>query len=154
RKAAFTGASVVAVLAKIIFDEPPRMRELRPGIPASLDDLCARMLAKDPRSRPRDGAGVVDAIRGIEVAAVLTETLSARPPGALAAALTGQERRVVSVVLSSRGPSIAGGTVQPQAETHLALDPAELCRTAAPHGGHVELLVDGSILITIVGTGV
>src|SRR5262249_16804890 len=149
-KPAFTGASVVAVLAKILFAEVPRVCELRPDIAPSLDDLCARMLAKDQRGRPRDGAEVLDAIRGVGRAARLPGRVSERPLGEVMQALTSEERRVLSVVLISMVQA-SGSVVQPEAETHLAMNVAELRRTAASHGGNAELLLDGSILITSVG---
>ena len=37
------------------------LRELRADVPAALDALVARMLAKDPATRPRDGAAVLAA---------------------------------------------------------------------------------------------
>src|SRR5262249_9102321 len=43
----FSGERFMAVLAKILFAEVPRARELRPEIPPALDGLCAEMLAKD-----------------------------------------------------------------------------------------------------------
>src|SRR5262249_11768318 len=127
--------------------------ELRPDVPPSLDALCARMLAKEPRDRPGDGAEVAQAIRGLSMAALPKETASDRPPGESAQALTFASRSVLSVVLSDAGPA-SGGAISSDAETHVAEDLAELRRTAQLHGGHTELLVDGSILITWVGTGV
>src|SRR5262249_30654931 len=51
-QAAFAAESVVAQLAKILFYEAPHVRELRPGVPLELDDLVARMLAKEASRRP------------------------------------------------------------------------------------------------------
>src|SRR5262249_39727549 len=45
---AFVGEHVIAVLAKIVFEDAPRVSELRDDIPESLDDLVARMRSKDP----------------------------------------------------------------------------------------------------------
>ena len=45
----FSGAHVVAVLAKILLEEAPRLRALRPELPEALDALVARMLSKDRR---------------------------------------------------------------------------------------------------------
>ena len=47
----------MAVLAKILLEEPPRVRELRADVPAALDELVARMLAKEPRGAPRRRRG-------------------------------------------------------------------------------------------------
>ncbi len=60
---AFEGMNAMSVLAKILLQEVPRARSLRPAIPARLDDLVARMMARDPQERPRDGAAVAHEIR-------------------------------------------------------------------------------------------
>ncbi len=54
----FAGDHVVAVLAKVLRAEAPRLRTLRPDLPEALDELLARMLSKDRASRTQDG-GVV-----------------------------------------------------------------------------------------------
>ena len=51
---AFEGVNAMAVLAKILLQEAPRVRALCPNVDEPLDALVARMLAKDPESRPRD----------------------------------------------------------------------------------------------------
>src|SRR5262249_46348134 len=43
---AFVGWHVMAVLAKIVFEEVPSLRELGCDVPAALDALVARMLSK------------------------------------------------------------------------------------------------------------
>jgi tetratricopeptide (TPR) repeat protein/predicted Ser/Thr protein kinase len=43
-------------------DEAPRVRTLEASVPAALDELIARMLAKDPARRPANGKAVADAI--------------------------------------------------------------------------------------------
>jgi tetratricopeptide (TPR) repeat protein/predicted Ser/Thr protein kinase len=57
---AFAGDDEVAMLAKMVSEAPPRIRELREDVPAALDELLARMLARDRRERPADG-GIVAA---------------------------------------------------------------------------------------------
>ena len=52
---AFDGDHAAAVLAKILFDDAPRVSALWPEVPEALDALVARMLSKDPALRPRDG---------------------------------------------------------------------------------------------------
>jgi serine/threonine protein kinase len=67
----FQGDSVLAVLNALATTVPPRIRTLNPGIPAPLDDLVARLLAKDPSARPQTAREVVEEIRRIEAAPVV-----------------------------------------------------------------------------------
>src|SRR5579884_3827484 len=48
----FAGAHPIAVLAKIVLEPAPRLRSLRADVPADLDALVSRMLAKEPAERP------------------------------------------------------------------------------------------------------
>ena len=50
----FSGSHIMAVLAKILLEEPPRVRELRPDVSDSLDQLIHRMVAKDPGPAPAE----------------------------------------------------------------------------------------------------
>ena len=43
----FLSDHIAAVLAKILFEDPPLLRSLRPELPASLEALITRMLAKN-----------------------------------------------------------------------------------------------------------
>src|SRR5690242_3669708 len=42
----FVGNDGLSVLVKVLLEDPPRLRELRGEVPAALDDLVTRMLAK------------------------------------------------------------------------------------------------------------
>ena len=50
------------MLAKVLLHELPPVREIRPEVPAGLDGLCTRMLAKDPDERPGNGAMVAEGL--------------------------------------------------------------------------------------------
>ena len=47
----FTGETPMEVVLKQIKQAPPRVREIRPEIPPSIDEVVARALAKDPKER-------------------------------------------------------------------------------------------------------
>src|SRR5262245_1793371 len=49
---AFAGEDIRALLMKILIEDVPRVSELCPAVPAALDALIARMLAKHPAARP------------------------------------------------------------------------------------------------------
>jgi tetratricopeptide (TPR) repeat protein len=163
-KPAFHGEHVMAILAKILFAEAPRVTELRPDLPRELADLTARMLAKAPEERPRDGVAVAAALHALGTLGALDalerrrglETLKApgAPPPSVSppAALTGGERRLLSVVLI--GPE---RSVDPAAHTissgEAEVDLAALRKAAAAKGGAAELMADGSIAVTMAGKG-
>jgi serine/threonine protein kinase len=54
----FGSTDTMAVLAKILFERAPRLRDEVPDVPPALDALCAAMLERDRRGRPADGSAV------------------------------------------------------------------------------------------------
>jgi hypothetical protein len=111
-KRLFTGAHVMAVLAKILIQDPPRLQELRADVPDALDLLVRRMVSKDAERRPRDGAELLRWLGD------LGNVRSSGPPGSL----TAREQRVQSllvVILPHARPSLRPG---PDA-TRLASNP-------------------------------
>src|SRR5262249_9701237 len=96
----FQGLHVIALLAKLLFDEPPRVREIAPGVPAALDALVARMLSKEPEARPADGHAVAALLDQIEALEGIALSERPGPPEAL----TGMETRLVSVVVVTPAP--------------------------------------------------
>jgi eukaryotic-like serine/threonine-protein kinase len=155
---AFAGEHVMALLAKILFDEVPRVRSLRPEVPTPLCALVSQLLAKDPERRPRNATAVAHILTALDEAALVPSTENAPMPlSAAAVALTGGERRLLSVVLIGReelapigalDATRAVGSIEP------ALPLSELARVAAAGGGHFEQLSEGSAVVTMRGTGV
>lgn len=152
----FKGENVLAVLAKILIQDPPRLREVRPELPRELDALLAQMMAKDPDKRLRDGAAAATAINHT-LARFRADTpfddapvLSSRFMRAVS--LTGQEQRVVSLVLLGKQTALQNNalTADPSA---LAASHAEMSRTAEKHGAVLTILADGSALVTISDRG-
>ena len=180
---AFAGDNVMAVLVKTIYAEVPRVRELRPDVPRSLDALVAQMLSKKPGERPCNGAAVAQALASLgEVEGLdLSGALRTGP------ALTGDERRVLSVVLIGRGwPSetVVGAALDPSLEdaftgsdeapssdsTTVRLEGVTMASTApatlvasiaertmhavvAEHGGQFDRLADGTRVVTLASVG-
>ncbi|HEY5926615.1 MAG TPA: serine/threonine-protein kinase, partial [Kofleriaceae bacterium] len=97
-KPPFVGDNVMAILAKVLLEDAPRVGVLRSDVPEALDDLVARTLSKQPDQRPRDGAQLAS-----ELAAVGSITGAERPANANVAALTATERRMLCVVLIDVG---------------------------------------------------
>jgi tetratricopeptide (TPR) repeat protein len=90
---AFLGKDEMAVLAKILLDDPPPAHRVRLETPPALSKLIARMLAKDAAARPADGAQVALALS--EITAEEAHTPQLEPPP------TEAERRLLTVVLVS-----------------------------------------------------
>jgi tetratricopeptide (TPR) repeat protein len=138
---AFAGQHLMAVLAKILFEQAPRVCELRPEVPEALDRLVARMLSKAPEARPADGAAIVAELAALGPMLPAQEE-APRSSQQAPPALGGGERRLLSVVLMGR----------PAGERGAGADDQELQREAAVRGGRFEQLADGTSLTTISGS--
>ncbi len=102
-KKAFAGRHATAVLAKILIDEAPHVRELRPEVPRALDQLVTRMLAKDRAARPPDAAAVLAELS--ELSDLRGAAVGSLPPSELPGARLGVEERRFVAVLLVRDPS-------------------------------------------------
>jgi eukaryotic-like serine/threonine-protein kinase len=146
-RGAFTGDDQLSILLKVLLDEPPRIRELRPGLPRALDDLVSRMLAKSPDERPRDGDAVA-----LELGALgeLRSGVRSTIPPATPTELTTAERRVICLVLTRDSPGDMGATLSPGED---AAREEELREAAARHQGRIEILADRSLLVVLTSAG-
>jgi eukaryotic-like serine/threonine-protein kinase len=151
---AFRADNLLAVLARVLLAEVPRLGELLGGVPHELEALVAQMLAKQPELRPRDGAAVAAALSALGTAATALWEVASGASNLSRSALTNSERRIVSVVVAGRAPALDTAT--------LPLDPPELqprddalSGVVETYGGKLELLADGSLVVTLAGmTGV
>jgi eukaryotic-like serine/threonine-protein kinase len=158
----FIGDNPIAVMMKILLEEAPRISTLCTGIPSALDDLVARMLAKEPSARPSDG---------LVIAAELEQIGPFERSGPPAArlrdsAVTVGEQRLVSVVLAATmeqkpsappletAPTIASDEQSPLEGANLAKEiGTKLAATVAEYRGRSAVLSDGTIAVTIAGQG-
>jgi hypothetical protein len=142
--APFAGSDTAAVLAKILFGAPPRLRELWPDAPADLDALLARMLAHDPALRPGDGAelaAALAALQPVSPGAGPTAPTRDRDRETAPLAFHGGERRLCAVVmLGTAGDDGADGD-------------AALRQAARSCGGRLEQLRDGSMVVVLDADG-
>jgi serine/threonine protein kinase/WD40 repeat protein len=104
----FEGPSVASLLAAIMRDDPPPPRLLNPDIPATLEQLILRLLAKAPADRPSTADEVAAELEAIASGAMspASGTILARPKASPPAAeappsLPRRHRRSVVVVLAS-----------------------------------------------------
>ncbi len=61
----FEADALGALMKQVVNDPAPELRSLRPDLPPALDALVAQLLAKDPASRPQDGAALARELRAI-----------------------------------------------------------------------------------------
>jgi serine/threonine protein kinase/tetratricopeptide (TPR) repeat protein len=153
-RAAFVGEHVLALLAKILLDESPRVSDLFADVPQGVDHLIARMMAKDPGERPGDGSEVARLVTALQTApdqAPLTPSGRFRPR-----VLTRDERRLVSVVVAGRATP-RGADPHGTADTITISDDSEsmwhLQHGIESLGVRVERLADGSLVAAIEGQG-
>ncbi|HZF50458.1 MAG TPA: protein kinase, partial [Polyangiaceae bacterium] len=166
---AFGGEHAAAILTKVLFEEAPSARSLKPAVPEALDALVRRMLAKRREERPADGQAAAEALAALGAMPSGTVTEPAR-----SLALTGSEQRAVAVILvsapegaepasfnsastidMSADEALLRGAARPSgagaATVDLSADEA-LLREAARYSGAGERLVDGSVVVMMAGT--
>jgi hypothetical protein len=139
----FIGDNLMAVLAKVLLEEAPRASQLAPDVPAALDGIVARLLAKHPSDRPPS-------------AIALSAMLESGPPSPrprLTDELGEAEQRLVHVVLV--GEAAAPRTRAESAAATLLSAGAgaetELAAIAESHGGRLCALADGSFVAALPG---
>jgi tetratricopeptide (TPR) repeat protein len=165
---AFAGEHAMAVLAKVLFDEVPEVRKLRPEVPFALSELVARMLCKQPGERPASAAEVLLALdNAAQVGDASTGALGSSVPRS--GGLSGGERQLVSLLLT--GPDEEGAAVSlldraappalgPRSDVVTMMSPGattldpSLWATLAKHGARLARLVDGTTAVALSGSGV
>jgi len=147
---AFVGEHVMAVLAKVLLEEAPRARELRPDVPGALDSLIARMMAKDPNGRPIDGSAVAAALAELDELVPASEILQIRPTS-----LTRGEQRLLSVVLAKNRDEMLGpkDTAPTLASADVEHEIDHLRTVVKPFDARLERLADGSIVAVLSAQG-
>jgi len=162
----FEAEEATALLAKILLQEAPHVREVAPHLPDSLDRVVARMLAKDPAKRIQSAQGVIDELDAMGAMAedvVPKSRRKARP------ALTASEQRVACVVIAGPSPTAerrwhgstmavvvpktppaGAGAEAARAPSGFEALEGELRRV---HGARVHPLPDGSMVLTLSDAG-
>jgi serine/threonine protein kinase/tetratricopeptide (TPR) repeat protein len=168
---AFLGRDILAVLAKILSENVAPLRSLRPEATPELEELLTRMLSKDPGDRPASAAAVLAAVAAVRARLDERESAGPLPPRmeatreAYRSSGGRAEQRVVSIVLVKAGwPPVDGldlagtevlepdalqseaptGVMAPRSGTSLREVRAEI----AVHGGELDALIDGSLIVT------
>ncbi|WP_437933477.1 protein kinase domain-containing protein [Sorangium sp. So ce341] len=147
---AFRAQHAMALLWKLLLEDPPRARELQPDVPPALDELLARMLAKEPSARPEDGAAAARCLESLGALEGGSTALGA-PQGEV---ITTEERRLTSIVaVRSARSSLLGTTASLELHTPSPSTPAAVRREALPLGAQVEELANGAVVAVVTGAG-
>lgn len=144
----FVGEHVLATLARILFEEPPGLRSLRPEIPEALESLVARMLVKDPAGRIGNAAALAAALDGLgPLPDIGPPPPVERPVGP---GLTGAELALVSVILAHDHPTGDDVPTIGDEDAHEAVRRKEKLRRALSRfDAQTEQLANGSLVVTL-----
>lgn len=153
----FVGEHVAALLTKILFEEPPRLRTLYPAAPEALDALLVDMLAKDAAARPTDASALLPIVDELlrQVAQAPGRDGTKLVPRRV---LTASEQRLYSVILASASLTDADSTAQAADSTEQSLLPSQeeiaalRCELVSRHIS-LELLANGSLVAAVAPTG-
>jgi tetratricopeptide (TPR) repeat protein len=143
---AFPGEHAVAIFAKLLVEEPPRLRHVRPELPDQLDDLTARMLSKEPARRPPDAMSVLREVDAFVLGGGSMQ--SSRAPSSV----VGGERRLASVIVVEEAEAVTVVDAPIPKERHTEADRA--AGTALEHGAELRRIGRSTLLLTLQGAGV
>ena len=146
----FYGEAPAAVLAKILFEEVPRLHTLRPEIPLAVEALVSRMLAKDPRQRPQNATALLGELAALgEPGGSGIQDLEAPVrvgSDSAVVALADSEQLLFSVIIAI--PLQTPGSLEQEWARQ-----SSLRRTLSELGATSELLADGSLVAFVTETG-
>jgi serine/threonine protein kinase/TPR repeat protein len=140
----FAGSTPIAVLAKVLLEEPPRIQTLCPGVPIPLDDLVASLTAKSRERRPADAAQVATQISALPSC----EEVPVEQPPAAHKAISAAEQLLFSVVLVAPLPAEPADSDGPTAVAPSCAELVSLRSVASQSGGRLDALVDGSLVVS------
>lgn len=141
----FLGESIMAVLAKILVEPAPRLREKLPDAPKSLEVLLGRMLEKEPEQRPARAADIA-----LELESIAREIGGSIPPTPLdslrPSALFGTGEQLSVILVRDAEPSVPF-TQRSRREMRRRREVIE--HVAAVFDSHAEQLSEGTLVLVI-----
>jgi tetratricopeptide (TPR) repeat protein len=140
----FTAEHLTAVLAKILFEAPPPLRDLCPSAPSALEALVLRMLEKEPAPRIQDASALLDALDELDASAGSPSARSARAGASIPPRSWELEQHLVCVLIAS-GSGIFADELRTPDETCAEA----LRRELLARGVRAEVLTDGSLVATL-----
>jgi serine/threonine protein kinase len=166
----FTGETPMEVMAKICIGAPPRLAPVCPNLPPRLEQVIESMLKQDRRERPSDAGKLAAALADVSPdLGDANDPLACEPPPTTHGTLTDGEQRVMCALMIAavapaqpspegrlpprrvdpgmKATSVVMPTVLPANETGV------LQKAVEPFGGHVDRLLDRSLLVTLPARG-
>ena len=142
----FTAESAVGLAHRHVHDDPGPPSARRPGVPASLDQMTTRLLAKDPAGRPADAAAARAGLLAVLAPDAAPVPPAASVPGAprrrrgprrsetvLAAALTAALAALATLLVTGPGSTRpAAPAARPAATVTVPARPATVTVPASP----------------------
>ncbi len=146
-RAAFAGQNPLAVWAKVLHEEPPRIAELRPELGGGLDALVASMMAKSANERPKDASAVLCALTELRCESGGVPSA----PGA-SSGLTRSEQKVVSVIMGKPWPRFTRPS-EPFTGDQADVELGHIRQLTSHFGAEPVALRDGGLLVVLSGRG-
>jgi tetratricopeptide (TPR) repeat protein len=144
----FPGDKPMAILAKIVAEDAPRVSWSMPRVPAELDQLVADLLEKDPNRRPRTALEVGAALRSMRDAIAerrsdeIPSKVRARPRDR--AVVSDREQQLVALVVTGALVSNTETWAEDGSAIRTMLEPARAVANAT-----LDVLADGSAIATV-----
>lgn len=147
----FVHEHVAALLAKILFEEPPLLSKARPDLPASLSHLVAHMLAKNPQSRIPNATVLLAELA--KLGTISEPGMAQRrssSSGGKQPAIDG-EQMLVSVVIAQNNElrDDSRNTIDSSSAESNQRQSLSIRDELSPLGVSVDCMADGSIIATL-----
>ncbi len=136
----FAADHPLAILSRILLEEPPSLRELRKDVPQVVDELVRKLLSKNTSVRPKDARAALELIDA--TADLLLRSRSAESDEEPLPSLTGREKQLLCLLFVDGGREGWNG-----------IETLGLTSIVAEYGGRAMSLVDGTLLVLLPGRG-
>ncbi len=145
----FVAMHFSALLARILYEEVPMVRSIRPDVPEPLSQLISRMLRKESRLRPANGTQLLAELEKIRWQLALHQSVTTTQP--TSPLLRQTEEHLLAVVVSSQRPPqiLAPETLDySEPDVNFVASQQELSSLLCQTGAQVERLADETIVAT------
>jgi len=149
-KPAFAGAHLMALLAKVLLADPPRLADERPDIPRFLLELCDRMMAKSPDERFPSGDALMQALTSMTTM-LYTPTIEVRRSSGSFQISASESRLVSFIVVAPSTIPLSNASVDTSIASVESTKNIQQIIEARGASGHV--LADGSLVVMFTTSG-